>query len=534
MSSDSLSRTGDRPPAPAGTPTLDVPLTDRPLGLFDDDLPTDLPPGAGRAAAGIAVVLVAQLMLILDATVVNVALPSIDTALGFGPAALSWVLNAYTLAFGGLLLLGGRLGDVFGRRRLFLLGLVVFTLASLLGGLAQNPLELVLARAAQGVGAAMAAPSVLALLTTSAPDQAARNRALALFGAVSSGGMSIGLLLGGVVTDLGSWRWTLFINVPIGLAVLALAPRLLDETPRRPGRFDVVGAVSATLAAVSVVWALIGAPEHGWLSARTLGGLLVGVAALAVLARTETRVANPMLRPELLHDRARVLSLAVVALVVGGQLSMFFLTVQLFELHLGFGPLAAGLAFLPLTLAIFAMSRVTPRLIGLVGPYPMMITGAVGLAASFAWLSTLSAGDTYASGAFGPMLLNGLSAGLVFMPMTATVLSGVEPEHAGAASGLLQTFQQLGGAIGLAVIVSVYAAGAQPGQFLPGVRAAYLTSASFATLAVLAGVALLVGSRRGRSLVALAPEPGPGDGPTGAPEATTDATTGEELAADAA
>src|SRR3954451_8161077 len=210
-------------------------------------LPSELPPNAGRAAAGIAIVLVAQLMIVLDATVVNVALPRIDADLDFGPASLSWVLNAYTLAFGGLLLLGGRLGDVFGRRRAFEVGLALFTVASLAGGLAQSPAWLVAARGAQGVGAALAAPGVLALLTTSAPDDAARNRALALFGAVSSGGMSLGLLLGGAVTDLGSWRWTLFINIPIGIAVLSLTRRLLDEPPRRPGRpgrFDIVGALS--------------------------------------------------------------------------------------------------------------------------------------------------------------------------------------------------------------------------------------------------------------------------------------------------
>ncbi|WP_148612002.1 MFS transporter [Nocardioides rubriscoriae] len=459
-------------------------------------LPDDLPPDATRAAAGIALVLVAQLMLVLDATVVNVALPHIATDLSFGPAGLSWVLNAYTLAFGGLLLLGGRLGDVFGRRRMFEAGLALFTVASLLGGLAQTPGMLVGARALQGVGAALAAPGVLALLTTSAPDEAARNRALALFGAVSSGGMSIGLLLGGALTDLGSWRWTMFINVPIGLAVLALTRRVLDETTRRPGRFDVVGALTATGGAVSVVWALIQAPEHGWASARVLGGLALGAALIALLARTELRVAHPMLRPELLRDGRRVGGLAVMALVVGGQLSMFFLAVQFIEGELGFGPMESGLAFLPLTLGIFAMSRVTPRLLARFGPSPMIIVGATGLATSFAWLSTLSASDDYLSGLFGPMLLNGLSAGLAFMPVTAIVLAGVEPEHAGSASGLLQTFQQLGGAIGLAVIVSVYAVGAVPGEFLPGARAAFLTSAGFAAVALAVGVALHLQGRR--------------------------------------
>ena len=455
------------------------------------ELPTDLPPDAGRAATGIAIVLVAQLMLVLDATVVNVALPRIDADLGFGPASLSWVLNAYTLAFGGLLLLGGRLGDVRGRLRLFEVGLTLFTVASLLGGLAQTPGQLVAARAAQGVGAALAAPSVLALLTTSAPDEAARNRALALFAAVSSGGASLGLLLGGLVTDVGSWRWTLFINVPIGFAVLVLARRFVTETPRRPGRFDVVGAVTATLGAVSLVWALIGTPDHGWTSARTLGGFAAGALLLAALAVTERRVAHPMIQPHLLRNRRRVAALAVMALMVGGQLSMFFLVVQYVQGVLGFGPLASGFAFLPLSLGIFAMSRFTPRLMARFGARALVMTGTLGLTTSFVLLSQVAADSSYAGAVLVPMLLNGLSAGLVFMPVTATALSGVEPEHAGSASGLLQTTQQLGSAVGVAVIVSVYAAGAVPGQFLPGAREAFLTSATFAGVAFLIAATLL-------------------------------------------
>jgi EmrB/QacA subfamily drug resistance transporter len=457
------------------------------------ELPTELPDNAGRAATGVAIVLVAQLMLVLDMTVVNVALPRIDADLGFGPASLSWVLNAYTLAFGGLLLLGGRLGDVFGRLRVFEIGLAVFTLASLTGGLAQDPTMLVASRAVQGIGAALAAPGVLALLTTSAPDEAARNRGLALFTAVSSGGGTLGLLLGGIVTDLGSWRWTMFINVPIGIAVLVLARRFVAETPRRPGRFDVVGAASATGAAVAIVWALIGAPDHGWASVRTVGGLLVGAALLAVLVATERRVAHPMLRPALLRNRRRVGSLLVIALVFGAQLSMFFLAVQYVQQELGYGPLASGFAFLPLTVGIFAMSRFTPRLLERYGPVRLQVVGALGLVASFVWISSAGAGDTYAAAIFGPMLLNGASAGLVFMPTTALVLGDVEPEHAGAASGLMQTMQQLGGAVGLAVIASVYAAGAVPGEFLPGAREAFLTSA---LLALLAAVAVLTLIRR--------------------------------------
>ncbi len=458
------------------------------------DLPTDLPPDAGRAAAGIAIVLVAQLMLVLDASVVNVGLPRIDADLSFGPAGLSWVLNAYTLAFGGLLLLGGRLGDVLGRRRMFEIGIAVFTLASVAGGLAQSPGWQVASRAVQGAGAAMAAPGVLALLTTSAPDEAARNRALALFGAVTSGGLSIGLILGGIVTDLGSWRWTLFINVPIGLALLALTRRYLSETPLRPGRFDVVGAVTATLGAVSIVWALIGAPDHGWWSVQTVGGFVVGAALLTVLFFTERRVAHPMLQPALLRNRQRVSALAVMMLVVGAQFSMFFLVVQYTQRVLGFGPLLSGMAFLPLTLGIFAMSRVSPRLLQRFGARTLVVTGTTGMAISFVWLALVGATDgtgSYASTILGPMLLNGFAAGLVFMPVTSTVLRDVEPEHAGSASGLLQTAQQLGGAVGLAVIASVYAAGAVPGEFMPGLTGAFLTSSTMAVIALLVALVAL-------------------------------------------
>ncbi|GAA4707857.1 MFS transporter [Nocardioides conyzicola] len=455
------------------------------------DRPVDLPPNAGRAATGIAIVLVAQLMLVLDATVVNVALPRIDADLGFGPASLSWVLNAYTLAFGGLLLLGGRLGDVLGRLRMFELGLGLFTIASLLGGLAQTPGQLVATRALQGVGAAMAAPSVLALLTTSAPDQAARNRAFALFGAVSSGGASIGLILGGLLTDVGSWRWTLFINVPIGIAVLLLARRFVDETARRPGRFDLVGAASATGGAVVLVWTLIGTPDHGWTSVRTIAGFAIGLALIALLARTEVRHPHPMVQPHLVRNRSRVGALAVMALVIGANLSMFFLVVQYVQRVLGFGPLESGFAFLPFSLGIFAMSRVTPWLIGRLGPRTMMMLGTAALAVGYAWLSTIGTGDTYLGAVFGPMLIAGLATGFVFMPITATVLAGVEPEHAGSASGLLQTTQQLGAAVGVAVIVSVYAAGAVPGAFVPGLREAFLVSATFCAIALVVATVVL-------------------------------------------
>jgi len=453
-------------------------------------------PGPLSRWVALVVLCIGMLMIVLDATVVNVALPRIDADLSFGPAALSWVLNAYTLAFGGLLLLGGRLGDVFGRLRAFQVGLAIFTVASALGGFAQTPGQLVATRALQGVGAALAAPSVLALLTTSAPDEAARNRAFALFGAVSSGGASIGLILGGLLTDVGSWRWTLFINVPLGLVVLLLVGRFVDETPRRSGRFDLVGAASATIGAGSLVWALIGAPDHGWGSVRTVGGFVLGAALFLLLARTETRHPHPMVQPHLVRNRRRVGALASMALIIGANLSMFFLVVQYIQLVLGFGPLATGIAFLPFSLGIFGMSRVTPWLIARVGPRAMLLTATSGLVVAYAWLSAAGTDGTYLGTVFGPMLIAGLATGLAFMPITATVLAGVEHEHAGSASGLLQTTQQLGSAVGVAVIVSVYAAGAVPGEFLPGAQAAFLTSALFSAVAASIAATVWLRGRR--------------------------------------
>jgi EmrB/QacA subfamily drug resistance transporter len=466
----------------------------RPANPARDELPTELPPNAGKVAAGIFVVLLAQLMLVLDATVVNVALPHIQTGLGFGPAGLSWVLNGYTLAFGGLLLLGGRLGDVFGRLRLFQIGLAVFIAFSLVGGLATSPGMLVTARAFQGVGAALAAPSVLALLTTSAPDDAARNRALALFSAVSSGGGALGLILGGVLTDAISWRWTLFINVPIGLAILAVVGRLVAETPRRPGRFDVIGAVAATGAAVSIVWALIGAPDHGWGSTRTIGGLVLGGALVGVLAATEVRVAHPLLRPALLRSHSRISALLATSGMFGGMMAMFFLMVQYLEDQLGFGPLTTGLAFLPMPLGVFTMSRFSPRLVGRFGPLPLVIVGTAGMTLAFLRLSQLDASSTYLTGTFPSLLVAGLSAGLSFMPITALALRGVEPEHAGAASGLLQTMQQLGGSVGLAVVASVFAANTVAGNFLSGAQAGLIAAATLTAIALAS--ALTVALRR--------------------------------------
>jgi EmrB/QacA subfamily drug resistance transporter len=441
-------------------------------------------------AIGMWVVLVGQLMLVLDATIVNVALPHIATDLHFGSASLSWVLNAYSLAFGGLLLLGGRLGDVLGRRRVFMAGLSLFTVASFAGGLAHAPWELVISRALQGVGAALAAPSVLALIATNAPNQGARNRALAAFAVISSAGAALGLMLGGALTDLVSWRWTMFVNVPIGLAVLLLVPGLVTETARRHGRFDFVGAASATAAAVSIVWTVINAPTQGWGSVRTIGGFVLGAALLVVLTVTERRHPHPLLRPALLRSRHRIAGLVSMACVYGGMLATFFLTVQLLSHQFGYSPIRSGIAFLPVPLGVFTMSRLAPRLVARLGPAPLVAAGTASVFVAMGLLLGVDSSMSYATGVFPSLLLMGLGMGASFMPITVLALDGVEPEHTGAASGLLQTMQQLGGAVGLAVVASVFAGRSAQG-FDPALRAGYGAATVLAALALVSGLTLL-------------------------------------------
>jgi EmrB/QacA subfamily drug resistance transporter len=457
---------------------------------------TDARPARRRAAYGLALVLTAQLMLILDVAVVNVALPLIRGDLGFTAANLSWVLNAYALAFGGLLLFGGRLGDVIGRLRTFEIGLGIFTVASLLGGLAQDPAMLIGSRALQGVGAAIAAPSVLALITAGAPDESSRNRGLALFSAVSSAGASIGLILGGALTGFASWRWSLIINVPIGIMAVVLVRRFVPETTRERGHFDIMGAITATAGSVALVYGFINAADHGWSSAGTIAAFIASAVLLGSFAGTERRARQPLLEPSMLRSRPRVSALVTMTLVIGAQFSLFFLLVQFMQRTLGFGAFESGVAFLPLSLAIFAVSRVTPRLVARFGTWPLITTGAAMALVSMLWLRELSETSTYWADLAGPLLINGLGVGLLFMPLTVVVLSGVEPRHAGTAAGLLQTTQQIGGALGLAVIVSVYASNSVPGEFTPGLREAMDTGSILALIAlVVAGVATASGRR---------------------------------------
>jgi EmrB/QacA subfamily drug resistance transporter len=401
-------------------------------------------------------VLGAQLMVILDATVVNIALPSIAGGLRFSPTGLSWVMNAYSLTFGGLLLLGGRAGDILGRRRAFLAGISLFTLASLAGGLATTAGWLIAARAVQGAGAAIASPAVLSLVVAAFPEGRERNRALGRYTAVSMGGASLGLVLGGLITEWASWRWVLFINVPIGILVVLIAPRFIGETARQPGQFDVAGALTSVTGVASLVYAFIRAASAGWSDSLTLGALATAGIALALFLFIETRARQPVTPLRLFADRSRSGSYLARLFLVAGMFGMFFFLTQFLQDILGFSPLRAGMAFLPMTVVVFAVSRLSARLLGRFAPGPLSVAGTLPVLAGMAWLSRISPGTGYLPGVLGPMLLFGFGIGIAFVPLTTAALAGVRPEDAGAASGMVNVTQQVGGALGLAILVTVF------------------------------------------------------------------------------
>ncbi|RYE40227.1 MAG: MFS transporter [Hyphomicrobiales bacterium] len=430
-------------------------------------------PTAGRRSLALFIVLAAQCMFAMDLLIVVVALPRIQQDLGFDAAALTWVLNAFGLAFGGLLLIGGRLGDMIGQVRAFRTGLAVFVLASLLGGLAQTPGILVAARVLQGMGAALAGPSVLALVMVMARNPTEQARGMSLFIAVSTVGASAGLILGGALTEFFSWRWSLLVNVPVGTLVVLAVGRLVAETHPKPARLDVVGASTATLGSVALVYGFISAADSGWAYFGTILSFVAAVALFVVFVRTEETHKEPLLDLRLLQDRSRVGGLAVMALIVGVHFSLLFILVQYLQRVLGYTPLVAGLAYLPLTATVFAISQFVPRLIRRFGTRGLLATGSVLVAASLLGFALLGNDDGYFPAVLVPLVLHAIGIALVFAPGTVAIMHGVPDAHAGAASGLLQMDQQIGGALGIAVITSIYAVAAEPGQYVSGLPAAF-------------------------------------------------------------
>jgi len=416
----------------------------------------------GRPRLALALIVTCQLMLILDATVMNVALPRIQAALHFSSTGLAWVMSSYTLTFGGLLLLGGRAGDILGRLRMFRIGVAVFTVASLAGGLAPNAGLLLAARALQGVGAAMAGPSTIALISTTFTEPRARIRALSLLSAVAGGGFAIGLILGGMLTEVASWRWVLFINVPFGLTAVLLAPRFVREPERHPARLDLPGAITATAGVAGVVYALIRAASKGWSDPATVAVLAAGVALLALFLVIEVRTRQPLLPLRLFADRNRAAGFGNFFLGPAAMMSMFFFLTQFLQDVRGFGALRTGFAFLPMAVCMFAMTRVIPHLLPRFGPKPLAMTGSAVMIAGLLWLTRLDVDSGYFPAVFGPMVLLGLGGGLGFVPLNPVIMSTVEAKDAGAAGGVLQTMQQVGSSLGLAVLVTVFGAASRP------------------------------------------------------------------------
>ena len=417
---------------------------------------TTLENGRSKGLA-LALLAMTQFIVVLDASIVNVALPSIGTDLDFSQENLSWVVNAYTLTFGGFLLLGGRLGDLLGRRRMFIVGLILFGAASLAGGLAQSEAQLIAARTIQGLGAAIISPAALSIVTTTFAEGAERNRALGVWGAVAGAGGAAGVLLGGVLTEFLGWEWVLLVNVPIALIAAALAPRLLMES-RHPTAttFDIPGAVSVTAGLALLVYGLVNTVDVGWGSAETLAILAAALALLVVFVAIESRTSSPLMPFSIF--RLRTLTGAnIVGLLVGMSLfSMFFFISLYVQQVLGYEPLEAGLAYVPLSILIIVSAGGASQLVTRFGFKPPLIAGMLLISAGLLWFSRVSAPDgSYVGDVLFPSMIVAVGLGFAFVPVTIAAVTGTRPGEAGLASGLINTSQQIGGALGLAIAATV-------------------------------------------------------------------------------
>ncbi|MGD0374483.1 MAG: MFS transporter [Streptosporangiaceae bacterium] len=424
-----------------------------------------LPAGAGRPAhrhLGLALVVIAtaQLMVVLDATIVNVALPDIQRALGFSGSGLEWVVNAYALTFGGLLLLGGRAGDLLGRRKVFIAGIILFSVASLLGGFATTQAWLLTARAIQGVGGAIVAPTALSLVTTTFPEGPPRNRAMGVYAAMSIAGAAVGLIAGGVLTTYLSWRWVFFVNVPIGIAVLLAAPRVLGESARHPGRFDLPGAITGTLGLAALVYGLTSAATtpngvSHWGDTKVVASLTAAVVLLVSFVLIEARSKHALMPLRIFSNRNRSGAYLVMLCIGTAMFGMFFFLTVFVQTVWGYSALRTGIAYLPMVGTIMVMAGVSAQLVPRIGARPLLLAGSAIGAGGMFWLSRISEHSSYTSGLLGPIIVTAIGLGMLFMPVTLVALSKVDDKDAGLASSLLNTGQQVGGSIGLALLGTV-------------------------------------------------------------------------------
>jgi EmrB/QacA subfamily drug resistance transporter len=442
-----------------------------------------------RRWKALAVLAVAQFMVVLDASIVNVALPSIQTDLGFSESGLQWVVNAYTLMFGGFLLLGGRAADLFGRRRVFIIGLLVFSVASLVGGFATSSGWLIAARGVQGLGAAIVSPAALSIVTTTFTEGAERNKALGIWGALAGAGGAVGVLMGGMLTEWAGWEWVLFVNVPIGVAAALAAPRFVRESrTHERTSMDVAGAVSVTAGLIVLVYALVDANDAGWGSTQTVGLLALSIALIVAFVVIELRTKHPIMPLTIFRNR-NVASADAVALLVGASLfSMFFFISLYLQQVLGDSALEAGLSYLPLAISIILSAGAASQLVTKVGPKPVLVSGLVLTTIGLLLFTQISADGSYVGDVLVPSVIVAVGLGLSFVSLTITAVSGVTHHDAGMASGLLNTAQQVGGALGLAVLSSVATskiAGARdPASLTDGFQSAFAVGAGFAALGV--------------------------------------------------
>jgi EmrB/QacA subfamily drug resistance transporter len=427
------------------------------------DTPSSREAAPRRLGIALVVIAAAQLMVVLDATIVNVALPHIQDALHFSGTNLEWVVNAYTLAFGGLLLLGGRSGDLLGRRRIFMAGIALFALASLAGGFADNQAWLLTARVIQGIGGALAAPTSLSLIAVTFPEGKERNRAMGVYAGVSIAGAAIGLIAGGLLTSYADWRWVFFVNVPIGLALLLLAPRVLGESERVRGAFDLPGAITGSLGLGALVYGLSeaattftnGQAIGHWGSAKVIASLVAAVVLLAAFAFIEGRSRHALVPPRVLASRDRT-GAYLISLCIGTAIfGMFFFMTLFVQQVWGYSPVRSGLAYLPMVALIVVGAGLSSQLVARIGARPLMTVGPLLAAGGMLWLSRITEHSTYAGGLLGPMMLVGLGMGLTFVPLSLVALAKVPNKDAGVASALLNTGQQVGGSIGLAILGTV-------------------------------------------------------------------------------
>ena len=416
--------------------------------------------GNRRLGLALFVIATAQLMVILDSAIVNVALPHIQRALGFTGNGLEWVVTAYAVTFGGLLLLGGRSGDLLGRRRIFIAGLLLFSGASLLGGFATSQSWLLAARAIQGVGGAMVAPTALALITTTFPQGPQRNRAMGVYAAMSGGGAALGLIAGGLLTTYLSWRWVLFVNVPIGIVTAIAARYVLTESTRRRGRFDLPGAIAVTAGVALLVYGLSNAStdQQGvshWTDAKVLASLAAAVVLLVAFALIEWRSKHALMPVRILANRSRTGAYLVMLILATAMFGIFFFLTIFVQEVLGYSALRSGLAFLPFAGVVVVASGIVSQIISRTGARPLMIGGAAITAGGMFWFSHLTIHSGYVGGLLGPMLVTSVGLGMLFVPVSLVALTQVRGEDSGVASSLLNTGQQVGGAIGLAALGTV-------------------------------------------------------------------------------